>query len=189
MALLVWALVAPVFICAGLCLGVLGAAFLGIWLLAWGLAYLGSRFLRRVSGRGTPQAARDDGVEAVLSDLEAGRLSPARAIRRLSARQGAGRRHLITLLCAEVRTDGMSFALRLPYLPLVALLMGLELIVYPLGFVLAGLFALIWRKRTLRAILADLPVLPVSRLLMVLLRYGAHFETAVGQFSARFSIG
>lgn len=189
MAVLVWALVAPVLVCAGLCLSVLGAVFLGIWFLAWVLVYLGSHFVRRVFGRGTPRAARDDSVEAVLDELEAGRLSPARAIRRLSRRQGAGGRHLITLLCAEVRTDGMSFALWLPYLPLMALLMGLEFIGTPVGVRPRRPVRLDWRKRTLRAILADLPVLPVSRLLMVLLRSGPHFETGAGQFFARFSIG
>jgi len=123
-----------------------------------------------------PAAATGPQVDAVLDGLEAGRLTVRRAVSLLTPPPPpARRRRVATWLRFEIGNDGRRWGFRVPVLPATALLVGLELVAYPLAWAVLRSVAQVRGAGQLREVVAAVPAFPVSRLMMAVVGAGAPF--------------
>ncbi len=128
-----------------------------------------------------------DRISDILDDVERGRLASDEAVRLLLSRSVVARRRGIRWLRIEFGSR-RPFRLRAPFVPVAMLLAGVEVALYP-AIVVAGWIA---ARRTddaqIKRILSGLPLLPLSRILLAVLRSGAPFGAAVQDGGDRFCI-
>jgi hypothetical protein len=162
---------------------------LAVLLLAMALARLGTSLAHRAVPRPCEMAiTAQDEVSAILDKLEDGRLSARQAVRRVAGSQRGAHRNLITLASVGFAWANGPFILRLPFVPLAMIATGAETFLYPPAYVVLGLIALLGRKGGLQQFLACFPALPVTRLVLALLRARAPLSIGVGGGTFSFSI-
>ena len=123
-----------------------------------------------------PGAATGPQVDAVLDELEAGRLTVRRAVSLLAPSPPPVRgRRVATWLRFEIGNDGRRWGFRLPVLPVAVLLVGLELVAYPLAWAVLRSVAQVSGAGQLRQAMDAVPAFPVSRLMMTIVGAGAPF--------------
>jgi len=184
-----WGLAAFVLCPLGVLLVVFSLLVLAILLLAVAATCFAASVTRGVARRlRRPDVAPVLGgdLDAIIGDLESGRLTPEQALRRVTGGRQAAGRPLISFMNIGFAGPTRSLSLHLPFLPIAMAVAGAEFVVYPLVYAAAGTIALIGRKAGLRRFLGAFPALPISRALFALLRARAPLE--FGAAGARFSI-
>jgi len=129
----------------------------------------------------------EDRIGHILDDVEQGRLAPGEAIRLLLSRPSVAPRRGIRWLRVEFGSR-RPVRLRVPFVPVAMLLGGVEVALCPV-LMLAGWIA---ASRTedvqIKRLLCGLPILPLSRVLLAVLRSGAPFGVALRDGEDRFRV-
>lgn len=132
--------------------------------------------------------AMKDRVSAILDRVEDGRLSAEQAIRFLAARPAPATLRGIRCIRLEIGRDERPFRLTLPFLPAAVVLMVAELVLYPLVLLVLWIVRSRSHDRELAPVLANLPVLPLTRTLAALIQSRAPLQIGVQDDGAGFSL-
>ena len=132
-------------------------------------------------------SAVEDRISDILGDVERGRLASDQAVRLLLSRPVVARTRGIRWLRIEFGSR-RPVRLRVPFVPAAMLLAGVEVAIYP-AIIAAGWLMALWSDDVqVKRILSGLPLLPLSRILLAVLRFGAPFGVAVQDGGDRFRI-
>jgi hypothetical protein len=115
------------------------------------------------------------GSDAVLDDLEAGRLTAQRALSLLSAPVHVRRRHPAAWVRFEILNDGRRWGLRAPALAVAALVVGAESVAYPVAWLALRLLAHARGAERLGDVVSAVPAFPLTRLALAIVGAGAPF--------------
>lgn len=129
----------------------------------------------------------EDRIGDILDDVERGRLASDQAVRLLLSRPAVARTRGIRWLRIEFGSR-RPVRLRVPLVPAAMLLAGVEVAVCPAIMVAGWLIALWSDDVQVKRILSGLPLLPLSRVLLAVLRSGSPFGVAVQDGGDRFRI-
>jgi hypothetical protein len=123
----------------------------------------------------------------ILDEVERGRLGVDQAVRLLLAPPALAAGRGMRWVRVEFGA-GRPVRFRLPFAPAAMLLAGIEVALYPAVVLAARIAASRTDDVQIRRVLSGLPFLPISRILLAVLRSGAPFAVAVKDGAGGFSI-